>query len=358
MKGCPQCRHASLEAIHAQHSDAEVCVRCGGVWFDAGGLARAIRSHAPEAAANAPIADQAGSPIGVSERQCPVCRVPLALHRLSDANPLVIEICPDCSGVWLVEGALAQAKARHELPGAREKIDADRTWGDCFFQFLAGLPVEFNIPPRRVPVVTYSLIAANGIVFQLMWLWPFLEVGPLLDLALYPSKLWQAAWYGTLISSQFLHSGSIHLLGNMYFLWILGDNVEDVLGRWAFLGFYLAAGAVGGLLFSLLNFQLDAPVVGASGAISGVLGAYAVLFRRSRLTFMLVFWQFKLSAPIYVLIWSAFNLGGWLLESPGVAWEAHLGGLAFGLAVGLVAYRPLMRTRPLLRLLNDSPRRG
>jgi membrane associated rhomboid family serine protease/Zn-finger nucleic acid-binding protein len=356
MKYCPQCRRAALDRVHAQHADAEICVRCGGAWFDAGGLAKAIRSHAPNALAPGPIADQAGVSLGASDKSCPTCAVSLALHRLSSANPLDVEICPNCSGVWLVQGALARAKAGHELPPARARIDAERSWGDWFFQFLAGMPVEFNVQPRRVPVVTYSLIAANGIIFQLMSYWWIFGTGSPLDLALRPDMIWEPVWFGTLMTSQFLHSGTVHLLGNMYFLWILGDNVEDVIGRPWFLAFYLAAGVAAGAAYSLITSDPEIPVVGASGAISGVLGAYAVLFRRSRLTFMLVVWQFKLTAPIYVGIWAAFNVGGWWVGVPGVAWEAHLGGLAFGIAVGMATYRPLMQRRPLLRLLNEAAR--
>ena len=95
-------------------------------------------------------------------------------------------------------------------------------------------------------------------------------------------------------------------------------------------------------------------VVGASGSISGVLALYAVLFRRSKLTFMVFLWQFKLSAPSYVGIWLAINIGGWAFGAPGIAWEAHIGGFVFGVVIGLVAYRRLLSRRPLLRILNSG----
>jgi membrane associated rhomboid family serine protease len=101
-------------------------------------------------------------------------------------------------------------------------------------------------------------------------------------------------------------------------------------------------------------YPLDRPAIGVSGAISGLLGFYAILFHRSKLTFMLVFWQFKLTAPIYVAIWACMNAAGLWFGVPGIAWEDHLGGLAFGLILGAASYRRLLRRRPLLRLLNGK----
>ena len=118
------------------------------------------------------------------------------------------------------------------------------------------------------------------------------------------------------MTSQFLHLNAAHLLGNMYLLWILGDNVEDVLGRRAFLAFYLLAGIAGGLLYSVVAGPAT-PAIGASGAISGVIALYAVLFRQSKLTFLLIFLQFELAAPFYVGIWILFNAVGWATGAAG-----------------------------------------
>ncbi len=326
----------------------DVCLRCGGLWFEAGELARAIRSHDADAVSGSFVAESVGEVVGESRDVCPACKTTLSIHRLSETNPALVEICKTCSGAWLPHGEIERAQAGHELGDARAAIDAERSWGHWLFQFLVGLPVEFNVQPRRVPAVTIALIAVNGILYN--W--------PLPELVLYPSQLGQLQWFTSLLTSQFLHGGLIHLLGNMYFLWILGDNVEDVLGRGKFLVFYLAAGVAGGVVYSTLAWPSDLPAIGASGAVSGVMGAYAILFRRSKLTFMLVFWQFKLAAPLYVGIWAAFNLGGWLVDAPGVAWEAHLGGLGFGVLTGLVAYPRLLRRRPLLRLLNRKVELG
>lgn len=321
-------------------------------------LAKSIRAHDQSAVAPGPLAESVSEATASSRHACPQCRSSLQQHRLSERNPLEIEICPECFGVWLPHGEMERAQAGHQLRDAQAAIGADRSWGQWFFQLVAGLPVEFNVQPRKTPWVTYTLIALCAVIFNAVELG--LAYGPanlpiveyFMALMLDPSEMGELHWYASLISSQFLHGNLIHLIGNMYFLWILGDNVEDVLGPVWFLLFYLAAGAVAGAVYSAFEFPSATHALGASGAISGVMGAYAVIFRRSKLTFMLILWQFKLAAPVYIGIWALFNLGGWIAKSPGVAWEAHLGGLIFGLIVGLVSYRTLLRQRPLLRLLN------
>ena len=352
-KACPLCRHHLLDRIEAHGSRAELCLHCRGLWFEAGDLSAAIRAHDPGALPPQPLASSVGAKLGASEDRCPNCEDPLSVYTLSEANPLRVEICAVCSGAWLPHGNLDRALAGHQLPAAEQVIESERTWGNWFLQVLTGLPVEFNVAPRRKPVVTYGLILVTGLIHFAL---PYVEglLGISRDaLLLDPAQLGALSWFAGLVTSQFLHGSTIHLLGNMYFLWILGDNVEDVLGGARFLLFYLAAGVAAGLVYS---FATDpaVPMLGASGAVSGVMALYAVLFRRSKLTFMLVVWQFKLIAPLYVAVWLAFNAAGFVLDSPGVAWEAHLGGFAFGGAVGLAAHRRLLRRRPLLRLLNSG----
>ncbi len=337
-----------MEPFDEDAAEVDVCVRCGGLWFEAGELAKAIRAYDVDAAPRRTIAESVTGNLVSTPHTCHRCALSLHAYALSEANPIHVEICPGCSGVWLPHGELERAQAGHHLPDSVVAIDAARSWAHWFFQFLAGLPVEFNIAPRRVPVVTYGLIALTGILFALQ----MLSADGLREYSLFAGAIGETLWFESLLTSQFLHAGVIHLLGNMYFLWILGDNVEDVFGRVYFLVFYLMAGVVAGVAFSLLTDTPDLPVLGASGAISGVIAAYAVLFHRARLTFMLFVWQWKMAAPLYVGLWFVFNLAGWWVGSLGVAWEAHLGGFFFGLLVSGAAYRSLLRGRPLLRLMN------
>ena len=352
-KRCPSCRRSLLQEIEAHGSLVHVCVRCGGLWFEAGDLSRAIRSHDPTAIPPEPLASSVGEKLTVSSDQCRTCEEQLGVYNLSTANALRIEVCQNCSGVWLPSGNLDRALAGHQLSHAQQAIDSDRTRAHWFLQFLTGLPTEFNITPRKTPVVTYGLILVNALIHFAAPFAYLLGTISAFFLALDPEEIGKLHWVASLFTSQFLHVTTIHLLGNMYFLWILGDNIEDVLGGAAYLTFYLAAGVAAGI-FCSVTVDPAASLAGASGAISGLLALYAVLFRRSKLTFMLVFWQFKLAAPFYVGIWVAFNLAGWALEVPGIGWEAHIGGFAFGLIVGLAFHRRLLARRPLLRLLNDG----
>jgi membrane associated rhomboid family serine protease len=146
--------------------------------------------------------------------------------------------------------------------------------------------------------------------------------------------------YWPFLTTIFLHAGFLHLVSNMWFLWIFGDNVEDRLGRGRFLGFYLLCGIVAGVVHTWTNSHSVVPAVGASGAIAGVLGAYIVLYPRARIQtlFLLLFWPLlvELPAMFYVLYWFVIQLlnGTAALLGPeqmgGVAWWAHVGGFITG----------------------------
>jgi membrane associated rhomboid family serine protease len=151
----------------------------------------------------------------------------------------------------------------------------------------------------------------------------------------------------TLITYMFLHAGWMHLISNMLFLWVFADNVEDAFGHWGFLVFYLICGIAGALIHTALHPSSHAPLIGASGAVSGVLGAYIVLFPKARVWILLLM-RLPLRIPA---IWV---LGGWFLfqivsliiateEETEVAWWAHIGGFLVG---ALLTY--LLRSRLLV----------
>ena len=139
-------------------------------------------------------------------------------------------------------------------------------------------------------------------------------------------------------TSMFLHGSWLHLLGNMWFLWIFGDNVEDMLGSWRFLVFYLLAGLGAGLAHYLVQPSSAVPTVGASGAIAGVLAGYLVLFPRARVTTLVPLGFFiqlmELPAMVLIGLWFAIQIGSGLLsfgaQGGGVAWWAHVGGFLVG----------------------------
>lgn len=216
------------------------------------------------------------------------------------------------------------------------------------------LPLWDSVPHRRPPVTTALLIAANLAVlaYQLFLL---AKGGSVLDRfmiehALVPGRLiehWQdrREWQ-TLLSHMFLHGGVLHLVGNCWFLWIFGNNVEDRLGPFRYLCFYVLAGLAAAALQILIDPGARVPMVGASGAISGVLGAYFVMFPRAWVV-TLVPWIVPIMpvpAFLFLILWfvvQAFNGVGVLMNGSGggggVAWWAHAGGFAAGVGLALWA---------------------
>jgi membrane associated rhomboid family serine protease len=209
------------------------------------------------------------------------------------------------------------------------------------------IPVRDNIRRRSVPFVTVILILFNILVFGFqVVVHGSLEV--LVDrFAAVPAHVTHAfshpldglPVFATLFTSMFLHGGVFHLLGNMLYLWIFGDNVEDRLGHGTFLLFYLLCGSIAGLTHILLHPSSTIPMVGASGAIAGVLGAYVLLYPFARVQVVI---PLILLFPV-VQIPALFFLGGWFIIQlisgytarsqeliGGVAWWAHAGGFVTG----------------------------
>ena len=147
--------------------------------------------------------------------------------------------------------------------------------------------------------------------------------------------------FATLFSSMFMHAGWLHLLGNMWFLWIFGDNVEDAMGPGRFVVFYLLCGLAAAGAQALSDLSSNIPMVGASGAVGGVMGAYALLYPRARILSLFIF--FTVSIPAFVMLgyWVLIQVLGSLQPSTGggVAFWAHIGGFVAGLALILVFRR-------------------
>ena len=228
------------------------------------------------------------------------------------------------------------------------------------------LPLKDNVPTRQFPILTVAIIVAN---FAVWLLWEKAGTDPgftqsLVDGSYRPCEAENSCrelgfpWPVNVFTSMFMHASWEHILGNMLFLWIFGNNVEDTLGRPRFLLFYLGGGVAAEVLqtFVTLGFgtERDAqvPNLGASGAIAAVLGAYFVLLPWGRvLTFVIPFFFFEIPAMVFLGLWFLFQLvaGGYAFVQPeaggGVAFFAHLGGFAFGVLTARVmaAGRP----RPL-----------
>ena len=203
----------------------------------------------------------------------------------------------------------------------------------------------------RAPYATYAIIAANALVFMAMSAGAFGDVDRIdLALGVTPAVLLGNAELAralvlvpaptTLVTSAFLHASPLHLVGNMLFLWVFGDNVEDAMGTLRFLAFYLLCAVAAGLAYSFMLPQSDGPLIGASGAVSGVVAAYLMLYPRVQV-FGLVFSFLPLRIPaiLCVGLWVATQVGSALFGGDAeVGWWAHVGGLAAGAAL-----TPLMK---------------
>jgi membrane associated rhomboid family serine protease len=215
-------------------------------------------------------------------------------------------------------------------------------------------PIRDTVPSRHVPVATWLLIAANTVVFLYQLALPDAAQQQLIYVfGIVPARFTHPDWASSVgfppeslwpfVTSQFLHGGFLHILANMWTLWIFGDNVEDRMGPLRFVAFYLLCGVASGMLHWMTNPDSTLPTIGASGAIAGVLGAYLRLFPRARiLTLIPIFifpFFFELPAFFYLGFWfltqllnGTFSIGG-ATAAQGVAWWAHVGGFLAGLAV-------------------------
>jgi membrane associated rhomboid family serine protease len=224
------------------------------------------------------------------------------------------------------------------------------------------IPLKDDVPSSGFPFVTIGLIALNVLVFLYQ---ASIGMGSeraaeafILEFGAVPCRVTGACAVpgdfpppvATIFTSMFMHGGLFHVAGNMLYLWIFGDNVEDTLGRTRFLLFYLASGATAAVAQALMSPTSRVPMVGASGAISGVLGAYLLLFPYARILTLITFGFFvrfvHIPAIVVLGFWNVLQvlngvvtfsmIGG---EGGGVAWFAHIGGFVAGMALVFV-FRP------------------
>ncbi len=228
------------------------------------------------------------------------------------------------------------------------------------------IPLRDHNPTAGAPYVTYGLIAVNTVVF--LYQFSLLSAGPndaemfVMSFGSVPAKITAALGgdyplvpaFVPVFTSMFLHGGFLHLIGNMWFLWIFGDNVEDELGHGGYLAFYLVCGLAASFGQYLSDPSSTIPSIGASGAISGVMGAYLIRFPHARITTLIFLFIFittvELPAAVILIYWFAIqffsgaaSFGG---EAGGVAWWAHVGGFVAGALIFLsvprkARYRPV-----------------
>ena len=345
--------------------DLDICRLCQGLWFDKGELAKFNKFDL-----DFPLAPGKGITKKHVGARCPRCDVLMKVIQYAPGADFEVDRCSSCGGVWLdkyeirkiqeiltderklwlkVVGRLDEVVLRerelwerYQAELVKREASATLSKAGWLFMFLTRLPCEVYNPVHRFPKVTLALILANVFVFLLtnVFLTEQNARRFFLTYSFVPDQFCQMQQTWTLLTSMFLHGSTIHLMGNMYFLYTFGDNVEDALGHWKFLTFYFLCGLAAILGYFAGQVHSTVPTVGASGAISGVLGAYMFLFRRRKIYFLLLFAAIKISAVWYLGFWIAFQILAAfqpLAERGGVAYVAHLGGFAVGL-VFIISY--------------------
>lgn len=357
---CPKCLSDMTELEH-QGVTIDVCPGCRGIWLDPGELAQ-LRGAAEDLPGEVDSIASGTRYLETSTYICPRCQGGFDTFEYAPGTGLYIDRCKSCKGIYLDAGELKKIhtitgrrrllglespaesdsalretmqreRARHRRPPEDRPSDRRSSGaGIYFFQLLTGLPVEVDAKRARFPAVTLSLIIVCAAVF----LFQLLAVGDVYYFYSTYAFVPERFFYGDtgailgLFTNMFLHGGWLHLLGNMYFLWVFGDNVEDRMNRGLFIVFYLLCGVAASLIHGAMTNNPEMPTLGASGAISGIMGAYLVLYPRRRMYQIFFFMQFRVSVAFYLLFWLGLQILYTSMGVAGVAWFAHIGGFAVG----------------------------
>ena len=210
-------------------------------------------------------------------------------------------------------------------------------------------PIKDENPTKGKPILTVTLMVVNIAVFIATYFsGQFEQIIP--SYGLKPADMFAGQQLHTLFTSMFLHGGFLHIFGNMLYLWIFGDNIEDVLGRGKFILFYLGCGIIASLAQGLWEPNSAIPMIGASGAISGILGAYIVLYPRARVYTLVWYYVVKIPAVAFLGFWfvlqvlnvSILTVAG---APSGVAYLAHIGGFVAGALMILPVRRAMKKRR-------------
>jgi membrane associated rhomboid family serine protease len=362
---CPACR-GRLELLKLKSAAVDVCAECGGIWFDKGDLKSTVNELIAadsfkatdkqvlftKRTINTP--DQTES-----YRTCPRCSLAMKKTNFAYDSNVFVDKCKQCDGIWTDKGEMKEIAGFLKIDPQSQKlgkalIERDREMRDLDELASAGnalrsrsaiwylfsptflLPLGDEKPAKTFPVITVSLIAVCLAVFVGQCIFVPDTENFFYDHGFYA---WQFDSSGV-VTSMFLHANIFHLIGNMIFLWVFGIRIEDRFGRVGFPFFYLASGLSASMLLSVFTIDASIPVVGASGCVSGIMGAYLIFYPKARLK---VFWMGRIihiPAFLFLIIWFAFQLLYALIfmeiDSSNVAWFSHVGGFVFGVATAFI----------------------
>ena len=328
--------------MELQNVEVDLCMKCQGMWFDRGELAKASGAKFQDRA-SAQVLREAKK----QRHACPDCAIALYERPLVRHSRIMIDQCPRCSGLFVAKGEYSAARKylrargwrgrRRREPYKMPPQVSEDSAALVVFQYITGLPIELHQEQKLFSPIVTVLVAINVTVLVLAYIYGFADY--VKELAMVPREVVAGERLETLLTAMFMHAGVAHLLGNMYFLFVTGDDVEGRFGWLGFLGLYLLCGLVASVAHIFGTGHPELPCLGASGAISGVLGAYMVLFPHSRfLLRWLIYFRpvrFELPAYAYFGFWILLQLIYASLGIQGVAWWAHIGGFVCGVLVAL-----------------------
>ncbi len=369
---------AGLERVAFQGIEVDVCRKCGGIWFDRGELDDVMREAVSQPQSVARLDPKAGAPTRQTPHRtlgCPRCRTPMRPEIYGKVSSIELDRCPRCQGQWADGGeisalveylhdpgesqrmqklgeAIAQTvKKRQALQDMAElgRHSTQRVMLGSLFLPKIILPLGTSVGVARFPLATAGLVLFNILIYVLQATSGNMQ-GSVMTFGLTPARITGGENLWGLLTHMFLHGGVVHLVGNMFFLWIFARAIEDTVGRRKFLVAYLLLGLLAGLVFFLSNLDSRLPAVGASGAISGIMGAFFVLFPYSTIPTFVIQTVLHIPTWLYLGVWIGFQLlYAAIYSAVGlcacVAFSAHIGGFFAGVILALVYKKSESRLR-------------
>ena len=343
MRSCPRCTFPLTPFTH-KGEELDHCRRCEGTFVDHG---LAAVQFGPETHPDFWKQDYVTKLPVASTLRCPRCNERMdAYHLALDETALEIDECSTCHSMWfdsdeathlceLMKDSAVHAEAMSSRKG---------TIKSYIFQLLTQFPLEVWNPVRHRPYVVYALLTSVLAVFLWQTQFEVYLIEHYRQLLMVPADIVAGENLWTLVTAGFLHGSWMHLLGNMWMLWIFGDNVEDQLRKRHFIFLYMGALVAGNAAHLVAEWGSEVPLLGASGAISGLMGAYLVLFPRVKVWAMIAIFRVKLSTVWYLGLWVGLQVLMVYLEAGGVAWFAHIGGFVFGVLYALAIRSVVQRS--------------
>jgi len=359
---CPFCSN-KLRRVKFKSDVLDICPRCKGIWFDCGELVNYIKALVnsediqPERTRLFERREvDTTDTTKEKDKICPRCN--LVMHRFNycyDSN-IFLDKCPSCHGIWTDSGEgrkIAQyikhderideigrelARQTDRLKNIKDLSQlgedlASRAGIGMLFLPRVIFPISDDEESERFPAITITIISLCVLAFwgELFWIADaerfFRSYG----------FIARNIFGVGLITSMFFHVGLFHLIGNMYFLWLFGDNVEDRFSRFGYVVFYLCCGIAANVIHSVFNWNSTLPAIGASGAVSGVMGAYMLFYPSAMIKVLFICRIVEVPAWMFLGGWLLLQLTfGLLYKGTGycdIAWFAHVGGFVFGIIV-------------------------